>query len=160
MKAVDDIISGGVFGTIARTPPTSIEYRLREQLHRQQPVAVVFPETASRWPSNVIDADNVMMGTLAGDMFACNHRKKWTLTGSKPHSRSNEARREGLALSAKNHGAKLQIIRLDVDPLFVTGLPEMLLPRLLRAQPDAIFGVNTAATVGALLAGSSMGLEP
>jgi LacI family transcriptional regulator len=159
MKSVDDIICGGVFGTIARTPSPHIEAKLLEQLGRHQPVAVVFPRSLSKWRSNAIDTDNEAMGSMAGEIFARNGLKKWALVCFTATSPSHEARAKGLAQAARRFNAKLQIIRLDTDPLHLDGLPEVVIPRLLRAKPQAVLGANTAASVSSVIGVARMGLE-
>ncbi len=158
-KAVDDIICGGVFGTIARTPPPSVEALLLEQLDRHHPVAVVFPASLSKWHSNAIDTDNEAMGAMAGEIFARNGRKKWAMVCFSSTSPSHEARREGLVRVARQCDAKVEVIRLDVDPLHLGNVSELLIPMLLRSRPDAVLGVNTTASAGAVVGVVRMGLQ-
>ncbi len=159
IQAVEDIIAGGVFGTIARTPPPPLASSLRHQLKHGYPSVVIFPEQGHDWPSNVIDADNVRMGKAAGEIFAQNGRRKWAVICFKTRSVSQNQRREGLQSAAKHHGAKLQVIQLP-QTLETGAIKDMLISRFLRSSPDAIFGVNARAAVGALLATSQRGQKP
>ncbi len=159
IKAVDDIISGGVFGTIARTPPPALVHRLHDHIQEGYPAVVVFPECGFKWPSNVVDADNVGMGRLAGEILARNGRKKWSIICFKSDSLSQEARRRGFQEAARRHGATVRVIRVEPtsNP---SQIGELLIPRLLRTRPDGLFGVNGAASVGAMVAVTRMGRRP
>jgi len=159
IKAVDDIISGGVFGTIARTPPPVLVERLHDHIQEGYPTAVVFPECGFKWPSNVVDADNVGMGRLAGEILARNGRKKWALVCFKSDSLSQEARRRGFQEAARRHGATVRVLRIEPtsNP---SRIGELLMPRLLRTRSDGLFGVNGAASVGAMVAATRMGRRP
>ena len=143
VNAIDNILFGGVFGTIARSPSTSIEERLRTQLQYDQPVVVVFPSNPANWRSNVIEADNAAIGKVAGEIFAGKGRTKWAVVCFSTPIASHEARIQSLELTANACRTPLEIIRLDANPLSARGLPEILTQRLARVGPDAVFCVNT-----------------
>lgn len=145
------IIDGGVFGTVVRTPGPVFERLLRKRLQRGHPIVVLFPHRLASWRSNAIDVDNVAIGETAGTFLQEHHRKRWLVVGYRELRDSLRLRLRGLRAVAARARVQVRQIRLplQVDEARAAAL---LVPHLARHRPDGVFGMDSIASAGALLA--------
>jgi DNA-binding LacI/PurR family transcriptional regulator len=149
IRPVKQIIDGGVFGAIIRTPNPLLERFLRARLRRGQRIVVAFPRKLAAWPSNAIDVDNAAIGETVGNLFAARGRKQWLFARCKAPRDAHRLQFEALNRVAERVGATVQTIQLPMD-LDETTAGDFAAPRIRRARADAIFGVDPVSSAGSL----------
>lgn len=156
---VQQIVGGGVYGAIVRSPSTVLERFLRGRLKRGLPIVVVFPQRLSAWKTNVIDMDNIAVGETAAQLLAERGRKRWVLVCYKTLQHSWRLRISGFKRVAKKVGASVSTISLprDVDE---ESAADRLVPRIKRSRADGIFAIDSISSVGSLLANVKTGARP
>lgn len=156
---VANVIEGGVFGSIVRTPGTVLEDLLWARLQMGHPLVVVFPTQMTAWPSNVIDVDNVAVGQIAGRMLAANKRRHWALVRFQQMTEAHKLRVDGFTQMARQAGLRISHVRLPdgVDEHEAAGL---IARQLERSQVDAIYAVDSTASIGAVLGSLRAGFKP
>ena len=158
LQPVYQIIDGGVFGTVVRTPGTLLDRFLRARVKQRQRVVVVFPSRLATWPANAIDVDNKAIGETVGALLDARCRKRWALVHYKSRREAWCLRMAGLKNVAERVGAKLH------DVVVPTGLDEselanVLGPRLNHLQPDGLFAVDSVSAAGSVLAAHRFGIR-
>lgn len=156
---VSAITEGGVFGAIFQSPRPQTEELIREQLGRRQPAVVVFPHQASTWPTNAVDVDHVAVGQTAGKLLAAGGRDRWALVQYDEMSEPLRLRCEGFIQAARQSEASLVTIALpsqqDED-----GASDLVARQLSRCQADAIFAVDSPASIASVRGSLQAGLSP
>jgi LacI family transcriptional regulator len=156
---VANVIEGGVFGSIVRTPGPVLEDLLWARLQLGHPIVVVFPMEMSAWPSNAIDVDNLAVGQTAGKLLVANKRRNWGLVRFQQTTEAHKLRVDGFTQAARHAGARVSTVRLPlgVDEHEAAAL---IAKQLERTPVDAIYAVDSVASVGAILAAMRLGLTP
>jgi LacI family transcriptional regulator len=153
------VIDGGVLGSIVRTPHDILERKLRERLGHGQPAIVVFPRRTSLWPTNAIDVDNVMIGQTAGKLLASRKRRHWVLVCYQQKTDAHGLRIKGFTRFARRSGSDLTMVHLPLGVDEHEAAKEIA-RRIDPVRVDAIFGIDSVASVGSLLACGNVGLAP
>jgi DNA-binding LacI/PurR family transcriptional regulator len=148
---VQDLLDGGVFGAVLRTPVPALDEPIRRRIEQGTPVVMVFPEHPATHSENTIDMDNLAAGRLAGELLQRAGRSRWVIVREERGWEAIRLREEGAVQIGRESGA-----RLDVLPV-PAGLGERetmawLMPRLKDLQPDGVYAASAVAGVGTLLA--------
>ncbi|HOA73922.1 MAG TPA: LacI family DNA-binding transcriptional regulator [Phycisphaerae bacterium] len=156
---IANVIEGGVFGSIVRTPGAVLEDLLWARLQLGHPIVVVFPTEMTAWPSNIIDVDNVAVGQIAGKLLAARKRRQWMLVRFQQMSEAHKLRVDGFTQAARQAGVRPATLRLPM------GIDEheaavLIARQLERVSVDGIFAVDSVASVGSILGGMRAGLTP
>lgn len=159
IRPVQQVIDGGVFGTIIRTPNALLERFVRTCLKRGQRIVVVFPRSLDAWPMNAIDVDNVSIGETVGRLLASRGRKRWTFVRYKTMRDSHRLRLKGLEEAARQSGAVVHALQLPMD-LTEYQEADVVSARLKKLRTDAIFSVDSVSSVASLLGCLRAGMKP
>ncbi len=157
VQAIERIMAGGVFGTIARTPGEALSGRLRDRMQRRHPVVVVFPEPDQGWSHNTIDVDNLAVGRGAGRLLADRRAKRWLLIRDAAPS-GQESRETGCRSIAGEAEAQCETVEVSST----SGLLEpdrVLMQRIGDFRPDGVFGLTLRTSVLALDACQRAGIR-
>lgn len=156
---IANIIEGGVFGSIVRTPGTILEDVLWARLQMGHPTVVVFPRQMSTWPSNIIDVDNVAVGQTAGKLLATNKRHNCAVVRFQQMSEAHKFRLDGFAQAARQAGMRVNTVRLPVgvDEHEAAGL---IARQIERTPVDCVYAVDSVASVASILGCMRAGLTP
>ncbi len=159
IQSVRRIISGGVCGTIARTPPPPLESYLRQKWRQGHRLVVVFPEQFASWPSNALDVDNRAIGQIAALLLYRQGRRRWGLVRPPHHSASLSHRCEVFQAMAHELGLEVHTVELPAH------LPEgfaatSVAHNLRQLKLDGLFSLNCVASVSALLGCMQNGIKP
>jgi len=156
---VSGIIEGGVFGTIFQSPSAQTEKLIRAQLDRKSPLVAVLPERPASWPTNAIDRDNLAAGRTAGGLLVAGSKQRWALVCPQLMNETQRLRCDGLIQVARESGASLSNICLpqNMDENTAT---EILARRLGRRDIDAIYAVDSVASMVSVRGCLGAGLEP
>lgn len=159
IRPVEQVIDGGVFGTIARTPNALLDKLLRVRHKRGRRIVLVFPRSPAAWPTNAIDVDNVSLGETAGRLLAGRGRKRWGFVRYKVMRDVHKLRLAGLQEAARACGASVHSVRL---PLNVTeyAAADLAGSLLKKARADAVFSVDSVSSVASLLGCVKAGMKP
>lgn len=156
---VSGIIEGGVFGTIFQSPSAQTEKLIRTQLDRKSPLVAVFPERPASWPTNAIDMDNLAAGRTAGGLLVTGSKQRWAVVCPQLMNESHRLRCKGLEQVARESGVDLSTIRLP-ENMEANTTTELLARRLRRRDIDAMYAVDSLASLVSLRACLRAGLEP
>jgi LacI family transcriptional regulator len=159
LKPVQQIIDGGVFGSIVRTPNAALERFLRARHKRGQRVVVVFPPSLGSWPTNAIDVDNVSVGETAGRLLAARGRKRWVFVRYTTMRDTHGLRLKGLTEISRRCGATIQTLRLPMGLTEYTAAT-FAVPRLKKVGADGVFSVDSVSSVASLLGCVEAGMRP
>ena len=159
IRPVEQVIDGGVFGTIIRTPNALLERFLRARHKRGQRMVVVFPRSLSSWPTNAIDVDNVALGQTAGRLLAGRGRKRWLFVRYRTIRDSHRLRLKGLEEAARECGAAIHTLQLPMN-LTEYAAADFAGPRLKKAKADAVFSVDSVSSVASLIGCVKAGMKP
>lgn len=159
IQSVRRIISGGVCGTIARTPPAPLESYLRQKWRQGHRLVVVFPERFASWPSNALDVDNRAIGQIAALLLHRQGRRRWGLVRPPHHSPALIHRCEVFQAMAHELGLEVHMVELPAH------LPEgfaatSVAHNLRQLKLDGLFALNCVASVSALLGCMQNGIKP
>lgn len=158
LQPVFQIIEGGVFGSIVRTPSAVLERFLRARAKRGQRVVVVFPGRLDRWPVNAIDVDNRAVGETVGRLLAARNRKRWVLIRYRSRREYWNLRIAGVERVAEEVGASLQHVVVPTG-LEESDLANILASRLHRLKPDGLFAIDSVSAAGSALAAHRSGMR-
>ena len=159
LQTVENVMEGGVFGSIVRAPNVLLEKFIRHHIGRGQRIVVIFPNRPSAWSTNAIAVDNLALGRLAGQLLAAQGRKRWAVV----HYRnlkvreSHALRRKGFEQAAKQAGANLEVIKL---PRLIDEVTPQDLARIRKLAPDGLLGLDSVLAVCTLQACLTAGLRP
>ncbi len=153
------IIDGGVFGTIFQSPRAETEELILAQLGRRRPVVVIFPERTASWPTNAIDMDNLAAGRTSGQLLAAAKREHWAMVRYERMTEAHQLRCEGLTQVARESGVNLITISLPLE-VDEDNAAELLATHLERGGVDAVYAVDSVASVAALRGCLRAGLSP
>jgi LacI family transcriptional regulator len=158
-RPVRNIIDGGVFGTIVRTPSKTLEKYLKKRLKSEHPLVVVFPRKISDWPTNALDIDNVALGESVGTIL--NHRKRrcWAVVRYTQYRPLHRIRIEGLEKVARKANAEIKTLRLPIG-VDEEQAGDIVARRFKKIKPDGVFAVDSISSVGSLLGLAKMGVTP
>jgi len=156
---VAHVIEGGVFGSIVRTPGAVLEDLLWARLQLGHPIVVVFPMQMTAWPSNVIDVDNVAVGQTAARLLLARKRRHAVLVRFQEMSEAHKLRVDGFGQVARQAGLRVTHVRLPlgVDEHEAAGL---IARQIERSQVDAVYAIDSIASVGSILGSMRAGLTP
>lgn len=157
ISSVKRLITGGVFGTVVRTPNPPLEKFLLVQLKKGERILVVFPYQLSKWPTNCIAVDNLKIGETAARLLAAEGRRKWGVVRYKHLLReSHKLRVDGFQRVADELGISVQVLRLPREPENFTPAD---LAEIRAAGVDGLFGLDSVLSVDCLIAGHRLGME-
>lgn len=156
---IANVIEGGVFGSIVRTPGPVLEDLLWARLQMGHPIAVVFPTRMSVWPSNVIDVDNVLVGQTAGRLLAANRRRHWAVVRFQQSTEPHKLRLDGFGQAARQAGVHVTTIRLPLG-IDEHGAAALVARQIEKTRLDGLFAIDSVASVGSVLAALRVGLDP
>jgi len=159
LRPIERLIAGGVFGTIVRSPSSLLEECLSAQMKRGQRIAIVFPDSPSKWISNAITVDNAAIGRIAGTLLARQGRRRWAVVHyrDRPPRESHWVRRQAFTDLARRNGVAVRVVGLPREPEAFT---EEDLAQLRDDNLDGIFAVDSVLSVDALLACLRIGRKP
>lgn len=158
LEQVEEVLEGGVFGAIIRTPLEGMEESIHRQIERGLPVVVCFPGNASQYPTNVIDVDNTEAGGMAIKLLHDSGSRRIALVRGENAWEAVLVREEGARRTAERLGLELELIVTPSD-LPETELTKRLMPPLREMQPDGVYAASSVSGVGALLACQAVGLS-
>jgi DNA-binding LacI/PurR family transcriptional regulator len=159
LRPVENMMEGGVFGSIVRAPNATLEKFIRQQINRGQRIVTIFPDQPSRWAQNAITVDDVGAGRRAGELLAAQGRRNWAVV----HYRnikvreSHLRRREGFEEVARQVGAKVQTVRL---PRLIEEVTPQDLARIRRIGADGFFGLDSVLAICTLQTCLAAGMKP
>jgi len=153
-----EVLDGGVFGAVVRSPTPVITDMLRGQIERKMPVVMVFPEDCSRCQSNSIDLDNVETGRVAGQLLYAAGHGRWLAVLEHKTWEALRVRLQALKHFADEAGASVEVV--DLPPaITIDEASSWLPPRLRELRPDGIYSPSAFATVCALHGCQGAGLR-
>ncbi len=149
-KPIEDLIAGGVMGTIVRTPNAELEKHLRFRIKQGHPVIVVFPSRSSRWKSNVIDLDNHRVGEKAAELLHERGCRRCAIAHYKKRSEPHRHRCEGFESTCERLGMAFEriVLPLEIDDV---GIGEWVERRLKRMNVEGFFGIDSIASIGMVM---------
>jgi len=159
LRPVENVIEGGVFGSIVRAPNPALEKFIRQQINRGQRIVTIFPDHPSRWSHNAITVDNVGAGRRAGKLLAAQGRRNWAVV----HYRnlkvreSHLRRRQGFEEVARQVGAKVHTVRL---PRLIEEVTPQDVARIRRIRADGFFGLDSVLAICTLQTCLAAGMKP
>jgi LacI family transcriptional regulator len=153
-----EVLDGGVFGAVIRSPTPVISDMLRGQIQRNMPVVMVFPDTYSNCPTNSIDLDNVETGRIAGQLlYAAGHRR-WLVVIEQEAWAALRVRLQAVMQFAEEAGAPVTVIELP-PTITIDEASSWLPPRLRDIRPDGIYSPSPFSAVCALHGCQGAGLR-
>ncbi len=157
LAQVEEVLEGGVFGAIIRTPFEGLEGSIHRQIEQGLPVVVCFPGDITQYPSNVIDMDNREAGRTAIRLLYDSGSRNIIFLRGEETWEAVRLREEGAREVAAEYGIQLQLVTPPSDTP-ENELIQHIVPDLKRIQPDGIYAASSVSGVGALLACESAGL--
>lgn len=158
LKRVRGVLDGGVFGAILRTPQPILEGHLRRQIEQGLPVVIVFPESPSTCPSNVIDVDNVAAGRLAAELLRDAGRRRLLLIQDEASWEAIRLRNQGFMAVSEQNGAMVEVMTvpggMDSD-----STEKWLAGKLRHYRPDGMYTGSSVTGMEALSACHQAGLK-
>lgn len=150
IRPFERMIAGGVFGTIARTPPAPLEEYLQFKFRQGCRMVVVFPASLSRWKSNAIDVDNVAIGATAARILHAAGRRRCLLVLPDKYGESRRKRVRGFVQTARECGVSVRQVKIPPG-LDEAGAGDLMYEHMKTGWCDSAFGVNCLAAVGSLV---------
>jgi LacI family transcriptional regulator len=159
IRAIVDLIGGGVFATLVQTPSPELEEAVRDRLMHDNLVGLVFPRRYSEWEFNAIDADNVRIAEVAAELLTLQGRRRWAIVYDDSGCEGLTVRQESLKRAADEAGIPVESI---VVPCGTNHLKicDLLVSELERSHLDGLFAPTLMGSVGALLACRRLGVIP
>jgi DNA-binding LacI/PurR family transcriptional regulator len=158
-ETLDRVIRGGVFGAIIRSPSPLLENQIQVYLRESRPVVVAFPSVLARWPTNVVEVDNVAMGRRAGKLLAEQSRSKWMIVLDE-HEDAHSLRLRGFqAAAAREKRVIIEIVKCP-SRLNARDTSSLLSIALTRFQPDGVFALTSRTAEATLDACKTAGRVP
>jgi LacI family transcriptional regulator len=150
LRPFERMIAGGVFGTIARTPPPKLEEYLQFKFRQGCRMVVIFPASLSRWKSNAIDVDNEAIGRTAAQILLAEKRRRCLVVHPDKYGESRRKRVKGFMQVARESGVSVRQIKL-APGINEAGAADVMFEHMKTGWCDAAFGVNCLAAVGSLV---------
>jgi DNA-binding LacI/PurR family transcriptional regulator len=158
LYATREVLDGGVFGAIVRSPIPALDRPLHEQITRGMPVVSVFPYEASQYPSNAIDLNNIEAGHLAARLLHDAGRRRLLFFHESPIWEALQLRLDGARRLAGETGCTIEVVTPPVD-LLDQEVPAWLAAMLKSSRPDGILAPSGLSAVRAMYGCAAAGLR-
>ncbi len=158
LQATSDVLDGGVFGAVVRSPVATLQEPLRKHIEQGLPVVVVFPDASTRFTSNTVDLDNVAAGQCAARLLHAAGRRRWLLLTEAEPWEAIRDRHEGLRGRTQEAGASLEHLPVPND-IEEAQVPTWLAAKLREMRPDGIYAPSALSAVRAIYACTAAGLK-
>jgi DNA-binding LacI/PurR family transcriptional regulator len=158
LQATSEVLDGGVFGAVVRSPVAALGEPLHRHIEQGTPVVVVFPYAATRFTTNTVDLDNVAAGQCAGRLLHAAGRRRWLAVMEAEHWQAVCDRRNGLEEHARGVGASLESFTVPED-VGEDQVPSWLAAKFREIRPDGIYAPSALSAVRAVYACTAAGLK-
>lgn len=158
LQASREVLEGGVFGAVVRSPLAFLAEPLRRRIEGGMPVVTVFPESAAPFATNVIDLDNIAAGRIAAKLLLDAGRRRWLYLLEADIWEALRVRLEGLQRVAGEAGASLDQLTVPAE-VTEAEAPTWLASRLREMRPDGIYAPSALSAVRAIYACVTAGLR-
>jgi len=158
LEQVEEVLDGGVFGAVIRTPLDGMEESIHRQIKIGLPVVVCFPGRASHYPTNVIDMDNREAGAVAVQLLHDSGSRRIALIRGEATWEAVRLREEGARQAAERLGLEIEVILTPTDQA-ENELSRYLVSPLKQMLPDGVYAASSVSGVGALLACQAAGMD-
>ncbi len=158
LQATREVLDGGVFGAVVRTPLAVLRGPLQQQIERGMPVVMVFPDDSSSCRSNVIDLDNVETGRTALRLLHEAGRRRCLVLHEEHMWDALRVRLQGTKRQAQEAGCPIH--ELSIPAGTTADHPvTWLAARLSELKVDGIYGPSALSTLCALRGCEAAGLR-
>jgi LacI family transcriptional regulator len=158
LQASREVLEGGVFGAVVRSPVALLAEPLLRRIEGGMPVVTVFPEASAPFPSNVIDLDNTATGRVAANLLLDAGRRRWLFLFEASIWEALRVRLDGIRRVASETGASLQDLTVPTQ-IAEAEVPTWLAARLKELRPDGIYAPSALSAVRAIYACLAAGLR-
>lgn len=158
LLALTEVLEGGVFGAVIRSPVAVLHEPLSRHIQQGMPIVTVFPERPDLYPTNVIDLDNAATGELAGRLLHEAGRRRWLFLLQADVWEALRIRQAGLRRFAEQTGSSLEELIVPAD-LAEADVPGWLAARFKDMKIDGVYAPSALSAVRALYACTAGGLR-
>lgn len=151
LLALTEVLEGGVFGAVVRSPVAILHEPLSRHIDQGMPIVTVFPESPGLYPTNVIDLDNTATGELAGRLLHEAGRRRWLFLFEADIWEALRVRLAGLRAFAEQTGSSLEELIVPSE-LPEADVPGWLAARFKDMKIDGVYAPSALSAVRALYA--------